>query len=97
MATKLKTAKQIPVGGKIIEAGNPKRFKTGSWKAVKPVIDKNKCINCLKCAAYCPEMAIKVKNGKIDYIDLDFCKGCGICAAECPMKAIKMEKVHKKK
>jgi len=97
MATKLKTAKQIPVGGKIIEAGNSKRFKTGSWKAVKPVIDKNKCINCLKCAAYCPEMAIKVKNGKIDYIDLDFCKGCGICAAECPMKAIKMEKVHKKK
>ena len=97
MTTKLKTSKQIPIGGKIVEAGNSKEFKTGSWKAKRPVIDKNKCINCLKCAAYCPEMAIKIKNNKIDFIDLDFCKGCGICAVECPVKAIKMEEVCEKK
>ena len=105
MATKLKTSKQIPIGGKIIEAGNSKEFKTGNWKAKVPVWDKKKCINCMKCAVFCPEMAIKTKKVKvdgkekvkIDSFDMDFCKGCGICAEECPVEAIKMESVCEKK
>ena len=105
MTTNLKTSKQIPIGGKIIEAGNSKEFKTGSWKAKVPVWDKEKCINCMRCVVFCPEMAIKtkkVKNGKknrveIDNFDMDFCKGCGICAEECPVKAIMMESVCEKK
>ncbi|MDD3006386.1 MAG: 4Fe-4S binding protein [Candidatus Pacebacteria bacterium] len=97
---KLKRAKEIPIGGKIIEPGNSNEVKTGSWKSQKPVLAKDKCVGCLRCATYCPEMAIKikeVKDGKggkkniIDKIDLDYCKGCGICANECPMKAITME------
>lgn len=97
---KLKTAKEISIGGKIIEAGNSKEVKTGGWKSQKPVFSKNDCVGCLRCAAYCPEMAIKIKEvadekgGKrniIDQIDLDYCKGCGICANECPVKAIRME------
>lgn len=97
---KLKTAKEIPTGGKIIEAGNSKEVKTGSWKSQKPVLSKNDCIGCLRCAAYCPDMAIKIKEvadekgikkNIIDSIDLDYCKGCGICANECPVKAISME------
>jgi len=99
---KLKSAKEIPIGGKIIEAGNSKNFKTGSWKSKKPVLDKDKCIGCMRCAAYCPEMAIKIKEATdekgtkkniIDKINLDYCKGCGICANECPVKAIHMEEV----
>lgn len=96
----LKTAKEIPIGGKIIEAGNSREVKTGSWKSQKPAFSKNDCIGCMRCAAYCPEMAIKIseisdekgaKKSVIDHIDLDYCKGCGICARECPVKAIKME------
>lgn len=99
---KLKTAKQIPIGGKIVEAGNSVQFKTGNWKAKMPVRDKEKCIHCIRCAVYCPDMAIKVKKIKlesgqekmeIDCTDLDFCKGCGICDVECPVKAIRMENV----
>lgn len=98
---RLKTAKQIPIGGKILEPGNSKEFKTGSWKAKMPIRDKNKCINCMRCAVFCPDMAIKVKkieiDGRekmeIDYTDMNFCKGCGICDAECPVKAIRMEDV----
>lgn len=98
----LKTSKQIPIGGKIIEAGNSIQFKTGSWKAKRPIRDKVKCINCMRCAVYCPDMAIKVKEVKledgrekmeIDYTDFDYCKGCGICDVECPVKAIHMESV----
>jgi pyruvate ferredoxin oxidoreductase delta subunit len=100
---KLKTAKEIPIGGKIVEAGNSKEVKTGGWKSQKPVFKKEACISCLRCAAYCPEMAIKIKEitdekgGKrtvVDRIDLDYCKGCGICANECPLKAIVMEVVE---
>jgi len=106
MTSKLKTSKQIPIGGKIIEAGNSKEFKTGSWKAKAPVWDEEKCINCIKCAVFCPEMAIKTKkvkktNGKekvvIKNFEMDFCKGCGICAEECPVNAITMESICEKK
>lgn len=96
----LKKASELPIGGKIVEAGNSEQFKTGGWKSKKPVIDKNKCISCMRCVSFCPDMAIRAKevtdeNGlqkmKIDSIDLDHCKGCGICANECPVKAILME------
>ncbi len=105
MTTKLKTSKQIPIGGKIVEAGNSKEFKTGSWKAKMPIWDKEKCINCMKCSVFCPEMAIKtkkVKDGKKEKVeianfDMNFCKGCGICAEECLVKAIKMGSVCEKK
>jgi pyruvate ferredoxin oxidoreductase delta subunit len=100
---KLMSAKEIPIGGKILEAGNSNEVKTGSWKSQKPVHMPEKCVGCLRCAVYCPEMAIKVKevadekginkNG-IDHIDLDHCKGCGICAGECPVKAIIMETLN---
>lgn len=94
------SAKEIPIGGKILEAGNSNEVKTGSWKSQKPAYAREKCAGCLRCAAYCPEMAIKIKEAAdekgikknvIDHIDLDYCKGCGICASECPVKAINME------
>lgn len=97
----LKTSKQIPIGGKIIEAGNSKEFKTGSWKAKMPIRDEDRCINCMRCAVFCPDMAIKTKKVKVDEkekmeigeTDMDYCKGCGICDIECPVKAIRMEDV----
>lgn len=58
---KLKTWKQIPIGGVITEAGGAKKFKTGAWRAKKPVTDKSKCINCMRCVIFCPDAAISVK------------------------------------
>lgn len=98
----LKTASQIPIGGRITEAGNSREFKTGSWKAEMPIRDEQRCTHCMRCAVYCPEMAIKVRKVKladgrekmeIDHTDMDYCKGCGICYVECPFKAIRMENV----
>jgi pyruvate ferredoxin oxidoreductase delta subunit len=99
---KLKSAKEIPIGGRIVEAGNSREVKTGGWKSKQPVLKEGACIGCLRCAAYCPDMAIKLKEvtdakgGKktvVDSIDLEHCKGCGICAHECPFKAIVMVQV----
>lgn len=71
------------------------KYKTGSWKTSKPVIDFTKCISCMMCVAYCPENTIKVKKVsnevKLSHVDYSYCKGCGICANVCPVKCIKME------
>ncbi len=61
---------------------------TGSWRDMKPVLDKEKCNKCGLCWIYCPDMTISRQN---DYeIDYQYCKGCGICAEECPTEAISM-------
>jgi len=59
---KLKSWREIPIGGVITEPGSAKKFKTGAWRTKKPVTDKTKCINCMRCVIFCPDAAISVKN-----------------------------------
>jgi 2-oxoacid:acceptor oxidoreductase delta subunit (pyruvate/2-ketoisovalerate family) len=64
--------------------------KTGSWRVFRPIIDKSKCVKCLRCWIFCPEASVLRTNDDTIGIDYEYCKGCGICAHECPKKAIKM-------
>ncbi len=80
----------IPIAGQITNPGSSLMNKTGSWKSFRPIHDKEKCINCMICYAFCPEEAIIVEDGKVVGVNLDYCKGCGICAKECPVKAFTM-------
>ena len=84
--------KDLPIGGVIVEPGNSDTYETGSWRTYKPIHDKEKCINCLRCWVLCPDSAILVEDAKVTGIEYKHCKGCGICASECPdkVKAIKM-------
>ncbi|MCF7860146.1 4Fe-4S binding protein [Patescibacteria group bacterium] len=76
--------------------GSALNNKTGDWRTSKPVIDKNICIGCSRCAKLCPDACILMKldkEGKLKAeVDYDYCKGCGLCAAECPVKAILMKR-----
>ena len=85
---------KITIGAINPAAGSSKNYKTGSWRNLRPVVDKDVCNKCLLCYQYCPDSAIeKTEDGpKINY---DYCKGCGICAHECPKEAIKMEQEEK--
>lgn len=65
--------------------------KTGGWKTFRPVLDKEKCIKCLICWKFCPDVAIHAKEEEYPEFDLEHCKGCSICAHECPKDAITME------
>src|SRR6056297_179061 len=61
------------------------------WRTFKPVIDYDKCVNCLRCFLVCPDGVIDKSGEKLE-IDYDYCKGCGICAVECKLGAIEMVK-----
>ncbi len=84
--------REVPLGGVIPDAGNTRRYETGTWRTERPILDREKCTDCLICWIYCPDTAIIVEDGKMKGFNLYHCKGCGICMKECPPKiqAIKM-------
>ncbi len=87
--------KELPEGAVIPGAPTSPEVNTGEWRTgVKPVINLDKCTNCLLCWLYCPDSSVLVKDGKIQGVDYNHCKGCGICAEVCPprIKAIDMVK-----
>lgn len=84
---------ELTEGMKIFTGGNSRDFHTGDWTTVKPVIDEDKCRQCLICTPVCPDSAIPVKNKRRGPIDYMHCKGCGICAKSCPFGAIEMRQI----
>ena len=89
---KLKSAKEIPIGGLIDEPGSSSKFKTGDWRSFRPITDLNKCIHCMQCVVNCPDDAIPTEGKGNDIkrkeTDFDYCKGCMICENVCPVKCI---------
>lgn len=65
-------------------------LETASWRTEKPVMNKEKCIECGICLTLCPVCAIEGTSNKQYSINYSHCKGCGICAKECPQQAINM-------
>ncbi len=65
-------------------------LETASWRTEKPVMNKEKCIECGICLTFCPVCSIEGTSDKKYSINYSHCKGCGICAKECPHKAIDM-------
>jgi 2-oxoacid:acceptor oxidoreductase delta subunit (pyruvate/2-ketoisovalerate family) len=86
---KLRPWQELPAGGTV--RPNASMPHTGSWRTgIKPLLDLDKCTNCLLCWVYCPDAVIIVKEGAVVGIDDYFCKGCEVCAAVCPVGAIEM-------
>jgi len=84
------TAHDVPEGGVADEPGKAREYETGTWRARKPVLDKEACIDCLTCWIYCPDDSIIIKDKKMEGINYKYCKGCGICSKVCPKDAISM-------
>ena len=84
--------KSLPIAAVVPEPGSSLKYKTGDWRAFRPIVEKEKCVNCLICWIYCPEACVELNAGNKPAINYDYCKGCGICANECPLKIIRMER-----
>jgi pyruvate ferredoxin oxidoreductase delta subunit len=54
------------------------------WRILKPVFNKDFCIDCQFCWVYCPDISIISRDKKMVGVDMDHCKGCGICVEVCP-------------
>ncbi len=85
--------RELAPGGVIPQAGNAVLYETGGWRTYRPVRHDDKCIDCLFCWIYCPDMSVYVNDESVKTLgfDLDHCKGCGICSAVCPTGAIEMK------
>ena len=57
-----------------------------------PLIDKEKCIKCGKCAKICAESEYHALNFDKENLSLnkETCAGCSLCSHVCPKEAIKM-------
>ena len=82
--------KKLNPGAVITEPGSTEKYKTGDWRTFRPSWDRTKCIQCMICWQFCPDMAIPQKDGKREETNFNYCKGCGICAKACPVKCINM-------
>ena len=84
------TWRDLEIGFVVTEPGNARCYRTGDWKTMKPVLDRERCVHCGLCYIYCPDMSYALDAEGFFVADLNYCKGCGICAHECPTKAISM-------
>lgn len=87
MMKKEKGWRDIAEGNIIPKPATALEYKTGGWRAFRPIWIKENCINCKFCWLYCPDSAVSVdKDGNITGFNLEYCKGCGICRSICPAK-----------
>ncbi len=50
-----------------------------SWRVIKPVYNRDICIDCQNCWVWCPDTSIISRDKQMLGIDYDHCKGCGVC------------------
>ena len=56
---------EMTLGGEVYEPATARYVNTGAWRTDTPVLDREKCRNCLLCVPYCPDSSLPVAEGKL--------------------------------
>lgn len=81
------------VSDKISQSG---RKSPAFWKPWFPVIDYDRCTNCMQCLTFCLFDVYGVTEEKIDVLNESNCKtDCPACSRVCPEAAIMFPKYKK--
>ena len=64
---------ELEVGAAVSETGSSREYKTGTWRSLRPVVDKDQCIRCGVCWLYCPDAAIHQVTRPLE-ADLEYCR-----------------------
>jgi Pyruvate/2-oxoacid:ferredoxin oxidoreductase delta subunit len=73
-----------------------KNSKRTLWKPWFPVIDYDRCTNCMQCLTFCLFDVYSVKDSQITVTNEDKCKtDCPACSRVCPEVAILFPKYSK--
>jgi coenzyme F420-reducing hydrogenase delta subunit/ferredoxin len=81
----------IALNSMLEQLGYGKEPITLKQNSLKVKVDKDLCIACGTCVAYCPYNAPTLASiGGISF-DLEACRGCGLCVALCPAFALELD------
>lgn len=80
---------ELPQGAVVLASAE--RLRTAGWRGgTKPRVDLSRCVNCLLCWVYCPDVAVTTEGDRLVGFDFALCKGCELCVEVCPVEAIAM-------
>ncbi len=65
-------------------SNNSYTASVADWRAIKPVYNRDLCIDCQYCWIFCPDTSIVSRDKIMIGIDYEHCKGCGVCVEVCP-------------
>jgi len=60
--------------------------QTTQW--VLPLIDKQRCTGCGRCAQLCPTQAVELRGALAVIVRPEACTFCDVCESYCPEGAI---------
>ena len=75
---------EMPAEGRTYADFNSYTATVASWRVLKPVYNRDICIDCQNCWVWCPDTSIISRDKQMLGIDYDHCKGCGVCVEVCP-------------
>jgi len=59
-------------------------------QTILPEVDVRRCTACGACVQNCPAGAVRMVNGRVEFVASELCSYCGVCEDVCPEGAVSL-------